>query len=212
MSSSTPTTIWTGGHLVRRLDPVWGPRQVAEQANEDTFTFTNAAPQVADFNQGKELWNGLEDYVLQHAQTHRQRLSVLTGPVFATADPIYRGVQLPRRFWKVAAWAVDDPATGPGQLGGLAATGYLLEQTIDLGKLDGRRPTSSRAPGLGAFRTFQLPIMDIAALAGLDLGPLPDADVLPRPTLRLPPARLRAGAAPPHRWVELLAPGAIQLG
>lgn len=79
------------GHLVRRLDPVWGPRKVAEQANEDTFTFTftNAAPQVAKFNQSKALWDGLEDCVLRHAQSHRQRLSVLTGPVFATDDPTY---------------------------------------------------------------------------------------------------------------------------
>ncbi len=31
------------GHLVRRRDPVWG--NSAEEANKDTFYFTNASPQ-----------------------------------------------------------------------------------------------------------------------------------------------------------------------
>jgi endonuclease G, mitochondrial len=34
-------------------------------------------------------------------------------------------------------------------------------------------------PPLGAFRTFQVPVSDIARLTGLDLGPLPAADRLP---------------------------------
>ncbi|MFF3249309.1 DNA/RNA non-specific endonuclease [Streptomyces sp. NPDC002870] len=33
------------GHLVRRLDPVWGTGREAETANSDTFHCTNAAPQ-----------------------------------------------------------------------------------------------------------------------------------------------------------------------
>lgn len=49
------------GHLVRRASAVWGEtRAEAEQANEDTFHYTNAAPQAAKFNQGIELWLGLE--------------------------------------------------------------------------------------------------------------------------------------------------------
>ena len=58
------------GHLVRRLDPVWGDPATAKKANQDTFVFTNAAPQVDDFNQGKELWVGLEDHVLEHADAY----------------------------------------------------------------------------------------------------------------------------------------------
>ena len=55
------------GHLVRRLDPVWGDETTARTANQDTFTYSNAAPQASDFNQGMELWRGLEDHVLNHA-------------------------------------------------------------------------------------------------------------------------------------------------
>ncbi len=56
------------GHLVRRASAVWGDtRAEADQANEDTFYYTNAAPQAAKFNQGMELWLGLESYLQEHA-------------------------------------------------------------------------------------------------------------------------------------------------
>jgi endonuclease G len=52
------------GHLVRRASAVWGDtRAEAARANEDTFHYTNAAPQAARFNQGLELWLGLESYL-----------------------------------------------------------------------------------------------------------------------------------------------------
>ncbi|MGI3781784.1 MAG: DNA/RNA non-specific endonuclease [Janthinobacterium lividum] len=73
-----------------------GDRAVAEQANLDTFSYANAAPQAALFNQGELLWAGLEDYVLEHARTDAQRLTVLTAPVFADDDPLYRGTRIPR--------------------------------------------------------------------------------------------------------------------
>lgn len=112
------------GHLVRRRDPVWGVAATAAQANLDSFTYVNAAPQAALFNQGPTLWAGLEDYVLQHARTYRQRLCVYTAPVLAGDDPMYRGVAVPRRYWKIAAWAAD---TG-SDIRALAATGYVLDQ------------------------------------------------------------------------------------
>ncbi len=107
------------GHLVRRLDPVWGAEETARAANQETFTYTNAAPQVADFNQGKDLWLGLEDYVLDHADAFDARISVFTGPVFRDDDPLYRGVWIPRKFWKIAAWTND---------GKLGAAGFVLDQ------------------------------------------------------------------------------------
>ena len=93
------------GHLVRRRDPVWGDLVVARKANFDTFAYPNAAPQASAFNQGELLWVGLEDHVLEYAREHGHRVSVFTGPVLADDDPVYRGVQIPRMFWKVAAWA-----------------------------------------------------------------------------------------------------------
>ncbi|MEN0134086.1 MAG: DNA/RNA non-specific endonuclease, partial [Rhodococcus sp. (in: high G+C Gram-positive bacteria)] len=89
------------GHLVRRLDPAWGP--LAKAANDDTFHFTNCSPQHHSFNAGRTLWLGLEDYVLKNADTADLSVTVVTGPVLAPDDPEYRGVALPRQFWKRAS-------------------------------------------------------------------------------------------------------------
>ena len=160
------------GHLVRRRDPVWGADAVAQQANLDTFTYTNAAPQAAAFNQDEELWLGLEDYLLENTRINRRRLSVLTGPVLAEDDPTYRGVAIPLRFWKVAAF-LDG--------GELASTAYVLDQSplIDDATSAGAAatdPAVEQAPPLGPYRTFQVPVADVVALTGLDLGPLPAVD------------------------------------
>ncbi|WP_369370520.1 DNA/RNA non-specific endonuclease [Promicromonospora sp. Populi] len=161
------------GHLVRRLDPVWGDAETAAQANRDTFTYTNAAPQVNRFNQSKELWNGLEDHVLKYASAYDHRLVVHTGPVFTADDPLYRGVRIPRLFWKVVAWV------GPG---GLQATAFVLDQTPQLEdarlqEITAQALARDDIPPLGPFRTYQVPVPDVAALTRLDLGPLPGADV-----------------------------------
>ncbi len=60
------------GHMVRRLDPVWGGQ--ATLANEDTFHYTNACPQHANLNQ--KTWNdlGLHPRQRGHAQHRGQRL------------------------------------------------------------------------------------------------------------------------------------------
>lgn len=159
------------GHLVRRRDPGWGTPAAARRATEATFAYPNAAPQASGFNQSKELWLGLEDHVLEFADTTDQRLSVFTAPVLAPDDPPYRGIRIPRRFFKVAAWASAHDERMPQ----LAAAGFVLDQSalIDV------RQGALAVPALGAFRTFQVPIADIEELAGVDLGPLVEADVLP---------------------------------
>jgi endonuclease G len=151
------------GHLVRRASAVWGnTRAEAEQANEDTFYYTNAAPQAAKFNQGMELWLVLESYLQKNAADNSRRIVVFTGPVFGDTDPVYRGADIPLRFFKVAAFLHH---------GKLAATGYAVDQTPQLDDLpEIPRPRAiDEAPPLGPFRTFQVPIRDIAALTGLDL-------------------------------------------
>ncbi|MEU7295248.1 DNA/RNA non-specific endonuclease [Streptomyces exfoliatus] len=173
------------GHLVRRLDPVWGPAAVALVADADTFHFTNAAPQADVFNQGKKIWQGLENYLLDHAAAFDRRLTVLTGPVLQDSDPPYRGIQVPMRFWKVAAFLQD---------GALAAAGYVLDQSPDLSR-DAERAlagaTAGAPPPLGPFRTYQVPVADVAEITELEFGPLPDVDVMP-------PTR-----APEERWRRL---------
>jgi len=184
------------GHLVRRRDPCWGEPAVAALASRQTFSYANAAPQVAVFNQSKDLWLGLEDYVLGAADAAGARLTVLTGPVLADDDPEYRGCRLPRAFWKVAAWAGAD--------GSLAATGYLLDQSALLDAVLGSA-ASAVEPDLGAYRTYQVPVGRLADLTGLDLGPLVAAD-------RLPAARAAAAVARTGYGVELSGYADVVLG
>lgn len=150
------------GHLVRRLDPAWGP--VAKAANDDTFHFTNCTPQHHDFNARQTLWLGLEDYVLRHTDNHDLAVTVVTGPVLDPADPAYRGVALPRQYWKVVAMV-----TGAGRL---SATGYLLSQAA---LLDDLGPEEF---SFGAYRTFQVPVARLGRLTGLDLGAFAAGDPL----------------------------------
>lgn len=154
------------GHLVRRRDPVWGDADTARRANADTFHYTNAAPQASGFNQSKELWLGLEDYLLSSADAADARLSVFTGPVFRDDDPEYRGVLIPLSFWKIAAWVHG---------GELRTTAYLLDQRPRLGA---RAVGEGAALELGPFRTFQVAVAEVAELTALDCGALVAADRL----------------------------------
>ena len=93
------------GNLVRRASAVWGDtRAKAEQANEDAFHYTSADPQAAKFNQGIELWLGLETYLQENAADNSRRIIVFTGPIFDRKDPVYRGVDIPMKFFKVASY------------------------------------------------------------------------------------------------------------
>lgn len=171
------------GHLVRRRDPGWGDR--AAEAMEATFAYPNAAPQAASFNQSRELWLGLEDHVLAYADALDHRVVVFTAPVLDPDDPPYRGVLLPRRFWKVAVWR--DGAGGP------AAAAFVLDQSDLLDESQG-----VTVEPLGEYRTFQVAVADVEAIAGIDLGLLVDADV-------------RGASVRGEPWVELASIADIRL-
>ncbi|WP_432491997.1 DNA/RNA non-specific endonuclease [Kineococcus gypseus] len=190
------------GHLVRRRDPVWGEPAEALRANADTFSYANAAPQVAGFNQSEELWLGLEDHVLAHAREHDARMVVVTGPVLAEDDPPYRGVRVPRRFFKVAGYLLDDGSGEPV----LASAGFVLDQTALVDRLLRAEASAQRVPELGGFGTFQVPVADVAALSALDLGPLVAADRLPA---LAPVAAADGGGAP--LWRPVVSAGDLLL-
>ena len=186
------------GHLVRRASAVWGDtRAEAAQANADTFHYTNAAPQAAQFNQSLELWLGMETYLLEHAADNRRRLLVFTGPIFSDLDPVYRGVNSPLRYFKVAVFIHE---------GELAATGYVVDQTPQLAEIpDVPRPGAiDNVPPLGPFRTFQTPIRDIATLTGLDLDQLVSVD-------RMPIAATLGSARVGTTWRELVSMECLDL-
>ena len=161
------------GHLVRRLDPAWGPQSAV--AVDDTFHFTNCTPQHHEFNAGRTLWLGLEDYVLQNAVTSDLKVSVLSGPVFDDDDPEYRGVALPLQYWKIVAMVRSDN-------GKPSVTAYLLSQESLLDEFRSERISGAlpESFSFGAYRTFQVPVRRIAGLTGLDMAPYIAADPLER--------------------------------
>jgi endonuclease G len=148
------------GHLVRRLDPVWG--EDAEKANEDTFHFTNCSPQHTHLNKGS--WLSLEEYILKNAGKYALRLTVFTGPIFRTDDILYKGqFQIPAEFWKVVAMVSEG--------GTLSATAYLQTQKNLISDLEF---------AYGTYKTYQVPVSTIESLTGLSFGTLRTHDPLAR--------------------------------
>ncbi len=138
------------GHIARRADLLWGSLPVAERANRDSFCFTNIAPQMDDFNQSARdgVWGRLEDAVFADVDVEDLRVSVFGGPVLAPDDRLYRGVRIPREFWKVLAFR---------EAGALRARAFLLTQALD--RLE--------ALGLEEFRVFQVAVPEVEARTGL---------------------------------------------
>lgn len=144
------------GHLVRLLDPCWG--KDAKQAHQDTFHFTNSAPQHKNLNQ--KIWLELEDYVLKNANTHKLKVTVFTGPVFREDDMIYRKkYQIPAEFWKVVVLVKKD--------GKLSATAYLQTQKNMIDNLEF---------AYGEYKTYQVPVAKIEQITGLNFGNLNQND------------------------------------
>ena len=143
------------GHLVRRSDPIWG--DAAKKANKDTFHFTNCAPQHSNLNQ--KIWLDLENYILENAENSNLKVTVFTGPVFKANDIIYRGVQIPEEFWKVAIIVKED--------GNLSATAYMQTQKNLIENLEF---------AYGEYKTYQVPISRIERITGLNFGYLRNHD------------------------------------
>jgi endonuclease G len=159
-------TAFDFGHMVRREDPVWDDLRTARIANDDTFHMSNCAPQHHDLN--TKTWLELENGVLRTARERKMRVSVFTGPVLSTRDPVVLGVKVPTGFWKIVAWVEN---------GRLKARGFmqwqkeLVDRIID---------SLERATPLDRVEEYQVRIRDIARETALDFGPLLAADDPPR--------------------------------
>src|SRR5687768_11110242 len=132
------------GHLARRADLCWGPKAEAQKANKDSFFFTNITPQMDDFNQSTKegLWGRLEDAVLADVDVDNLKVSVYGGPVFNADDRVFRGVAIPREFYKAIAFVVD---------GELRCSAFLLTQNIVV----------AEALDLDEFRVFQVSLTEV---------------------------------------------------
>lgn len=170
------------GHIARRADLVWGDAEEAEQANRDSFFFTNITPQAEDFNQsGKHgLWGELENAIFAGTKVEKLRLSLFGGPLFRETDLAFKGVLVPRSYWKVIGYVED---------GALKAKAYALTQE----DLESKLPTL----GLEQFKLYQLSLPELSEMTGLDFGPLTAAD-----TMEAKAKTLMASGEPAVRRIE----------
>jgi endonuclease G len=149
------------GHLTRREDQEFGssPSQAIASA-ADTCHWTNCTPQHARFNEGSQLWQGLERHILEEAvDADHFRAQVITGPVFDSHDPVLSGfeaIPYPLRYWKVVA-AIN-------RAGKLFATAYVLDQSDTIAQFGLRgAPDVPFTP----FKTYQTTIASIERLTQL---------------------------------------------
>ncbi|ACB65649.1 DNA/RNA non-specific endonuclease [Burkholderia ambifaria MC40-6] len=145
------------GHMVRREDPVWGDADVASIANDDTFHFTNACPQMPGVNQ--KTWVGLENYVLANARAEGMKVNVFTGPVLTDGDLEYGGGLIPLSFWKIVA-IVDEN-------GRPSATAYVVSQESELSELEFV---------YGGYKTYQISVAHVMDLTDIDFSALAPYD------------------------------------
>lgn len=166
------------GHLVRLLDPCWSlsddpdeRKADARRGMEDSFHFTNAAPQVQTYNDID--WGNLEDYILDKAQTSEKRLTVFTGPIFRTRDPLYGREreggpwQIPLSFWKIAVLQKTPDR--------VAAAAFIIGQTEYVRNLYEARVFSGLKPySVDELRTrkVQTTIEAVERETGLDFSVL----------------------------------------
>ena len=161
-------SIFDRGHMVRRLDPVWGEESAALLANRDTHHYTNACPQEHSFNDGD--WGNLEDWILSQEQSRNSKGSVFTGPLFHADDPVYHGVAVPVLYYKIIA--VVDDATSE-----LSVTAFRLDQSGVMPTREGAsEPESAFDPG--DFPVNQVTVAELEKNGIMDFGRLKTHDVL----------------------------------
>ena len=97
-----------------------------------------------DFNQSTKggLWGELEDAVFADVDVDDLKVSAFGGPVFQDGDRTYRGVALPREYWKVLAFRDG---------GEPKARAFLLTQNLD----------QLEILELDEFRVYQVTIKEI---------------------------------------------------
>ena len=118
------------GHIVRRVDPCWGDEDIVNDAEAQTFRWTNCTPQHKKLNQKGGVWFQLEQHVMEHGVKGKlANIVVFAGPVLSDDDKymeVKKGklkgkfIQIPTEFWKVIVWKKSDNK--------LHAVGFLMSQ------------------------------------------------------------------------------------
>lgn len=170
------------GHIARRADLIWGGDAEAKKGNSDSFFFTNITPQMDNFNQSGlgGIWGKIEDAVFEEVDVENLKISVFGGPIFRDDDRVFRGVKIPREFFKVLAFV---------ESGKLKTRAFLLAQSLDqLELLD-----------LNQFRVFQVALTEVETRCGFKFpANLKTGDTFAETIERLPETVQRP-------WLESIA-------
>jgi endonuclease G len=144
------------GHIARRQDLLWGSMEDARRANVDSFFYTNMTPQHKAFNQSASggIWGSLENAIYEDLEVHDLRLSLFGGPILRDDDREYRGVKVPKDFWKVIYFR--EAEDGP-----LRVKAYMLTQRDLLNDLE--------ALELPEFQVYEVSLQDLSGHINLQL-------------------------------------------
>ena len=150
------------GHLARREDAEWGTSAAkAKLAADLTCSYANAVPQVPALNRARfgyhGRWGQLEEELLEKGIENEEgkaaRICVFNGPLFDADDPVFKGVQVALRFYKIVVWYERRT---------LRTTCFQLSQEKLVGQIDFEVLRFDEV-----FRTHQVPIAKIEKATGL---------------------------------------------
>lgn len=150
---------WDKGHLARRASAAWGDSvREARRASDETFYYTNASLQHANFN--RDEWLAMEDWVLSLDEAAGGKVSSFSGPVWgdfgrSISPPGRQPAIIPSAFWKVVCFrnAADE----------LDVRAFLMMQDEEaLADRRGRR--------LFDFQNYQVTVSELEDLTGLQFA------------------------------------------
>lgn len=172
------------GHLSRREDLQWGAdAEEAKRNGDDSFHYTNCAPQHFAFNQNRKisgLWNRLEVSAIQHLSSG-DSLCIINGPVFNAPeskvgpdgklllqlkgarkkDPVFGGVAIPKLFFKLIAYRKDNA---------LHVKAFVVSQEDMLDTVDRLHAAEASTLSDKELSLYQVKIKDLEALTDLKFG------------------------------------------
>jgi endonuclease G len=185
------------GHLTRREDLQWGKsKKIAKRNGDDSFHYTNCAPQHFEFNQNRKtsgIWYRLEKSAVNTLSVG-ENLCVINGPVFNAPlckadaegtlrlnlkaarkqDPKFGGVSIPKLFFKLIAYNDD---------GKLRAKAFVVTQEDLLATIDRLHVVEAAELTDAEIRLYQVKVPDLEKLTGLKFN-LPASALAPLPTER----------------------------
>ncbi|MEJ7594012.1 MAG: DNA/RNA non-specific endonuclease [Planctomycetaceae bacterium] len=112
---------------------------------------------------GLKLWGNLEEHVASQGKKNKRKLCIFNGPVFRRTDALYRGVKIPKEFWKVVVFARDDGEPG--------AAAFILTQADLIEDLQEEFE-------VGEYKAVQVRVRDLESKTKLDFGPFRKWDAL----------------------------------